>query len=149
MAKQIEGYVKLQVKGGQANPAPPIGPALGAKGLNIMMFCKAFNARTQEKQGVVLPVVITVYADKSFDFIIKTPPAPVLLLERAKLKSGSSEPNRDKVGKVTWEHCREIAEIKMADLNCFSVESGMRMVAGTARSMGIVVEGTPPWEMAQ
>ncbi len=149
MAKQIEGFVKLQVKGGQANPAPPIGPALGAKGLNIMMFCKAFNARTQDKQGVVLPVVITVYADKSFDFIIKTPPAPVLLLERAKLKSGSAEPNRDKVGSVTWDHCKEIAEIKMADLNCFTVESGMRMVAGTARSMGIVVKGTPPWETAE
>ncbi|MEM6348101.1 MAG: 50S ribosomal protein L11 [Bacteroidota bacterium] len=146
MAKQIETYVKLQVKGGQANPAPPIGPALGAKGLNIMEFCKRFNAQTQEKQGQVLPVVITVYADKSFDFIIKTPPAAVLLLEAAKLKKGSSEPNRNKVGNVTWDQVRNIAEIKMPDLNAFTVESGMKMVAGTARSMGLLVDGTPPWE---
>lgn len=146
MAKQIETYVKLQVKGGQANPAPPIGPALGAKGLNIMEFCKRFNAQTQEKQGQVLPVVITVYIDKSFDFIIKTPPAAVLLLEAAKLKSGSPEPNRNKVGNVTWDQVKDIAEIKMVDLNAFSVESGMKMVAGTARSMGLLVDGTPPWE---
>jgi len=146
MAKQIETYVKLQVKGGQANPAPPIGPALGAKGLNIMEFCKRFNAQTQEKQGQVLPVVITVYVDKSFDFIIKTPPAAVLLLEAAKLKSGSPEPNRNKVGNVTWDQVKDIAEIKMADLNAFTVESGMKMVAGTARSMGLLVKGTPPWD---
>ena len=147
MAKQIETYVKLQVKGGQANPAPPIGPALGAKGLNIMEFCKRFNAQTQDKQGQVLPVVITVYADKSFDFIIKTPPAAVLLMEAAKLKKGSPEPNRNKVGNVTWDDCKAIAETKMADLNAFSIESGMRMIAGTARSMGLVVKGTPPWEV--
>ena len=146
MAKQIEGYVKLQVKGGQANPAPPIGPALGGKGLNIMEFCKRFNAQTQEKQGQVLPVVITVYVDKSFDFIIKTPPAAVLLLQAAKLKKGSPEPNRTKVGKVTWDDCKAIAETKMPDLNAFTIESGMRMIAGTARSMGLTVTGTPPWE---
>ncbi|MEL7339721.1 MAG: 50S ribosomal protein L11, partial [Bacteroidota bacterium] len=135
MAKQIETYVKLQVKGGQANPAPPIGPALGAKGLNIMEFCKRFNAQTQDKQGQVLPVVITVYVDKSFDFIIKTPPAAVLLMEAAKLKKGSSEPNRNKVGNVTWDQVKDIAETKMPDLNAFTVESAMKMVAGTARSM--------------
>lgn len=146
MAKQIETYVKLQVKGGQANPAPPIGPALGAKGLNIMEFCKRFNAQTQEKQGQVLPVVITVYTDKSFDFIIKTPPAAVLLLEAAKLKKGSSEPNRNKVGNVTWDQVKGIAETKMPDLNAFTIESAMKMVAGTARSMGLLVDGTPPWE---
>jgi large subunit ribosomal protein L11 len=146
MAKKIETFVKLQVKGGQANPAPPIGPALGAKGLNIMEFCKRFNAQTQDKMGQVLPVVITVYADKSFDFIIKTPPAPVLLMNAAKIKKGSPESNRTKVGKVTWDDVKAIAEIKMPDLNCFTVESGMRMVAGTARSMGLRVTGTPPWE---
>ncbi|MEL6193691.1 MAG: 50S ribosomal protein L11 [Bacteroidota bacterium] len=146
MAKQIETYVKLQVRGGQANPSPPIGPALGAKGLNIMEFCKRFNAQTQDKMGQVLPVVITVYVDKSFDFIIKTPPAAVLLMNAAKLKKGSSEPNRNKVAKVSWDDVRTIAETKMPDLNCFTVESGMRMVAGTARSMGITVEGNPPWE---
>ncbi|MEL6676043.1 MAG: 50S ribosomal protein L11 [Bacteroidota bacterium] len=146
MAKQIETYVKLQVRGGQASPAPPIGPALGAKGLNIMEFCKRFNAQTQDKQGQVLPVVISVYGDKSFDFVIKTPPAAVLLLEAAKLKSGSAEPNRNKVGKVTWDDCRQIAETKAPDLNSFTIESGMKMIAGTARSMGLVVEGTPPWE---
>ena len=145
MAKKIETYVKLQVKGGQANPAPPIGPALGAKGLNIMEFCKRFNAQTQDRMGQVLPVVITVYADKSFDFIIKTPPAPVLLLNAAKLKSGSPESNRTKVGKVTWDDVRTIAETKMPDLNCFEIESAMRMVAGTARSMGIRVTGKAPW----
>lgn len=148
MAKKISGYVKLQVKGGQANPAPPIGPALGAKGLNIMEFCKRFNAQTQEKQGQVLPVIITVYADKSFDFIIKTPPAPVLLLQAAKLKSGSAEPNRNKVAEVSWDDVKSIAETKMPDLNAFTIESAMKMVAGTARSMGITVGGTPPWEQA-
>jgi large subunit ribosomal protein L11 len=146
MAKKIETYIKLQIKGGQANPSPPVGPALGAKGVNIMEFCKRFNAATQEKQGQVVPVVITVYSDKSFEFIIKTPPAAVLLLEAAKLKSGSAEPNRLKVGKVSWDQVKEIAETKMPDLNCFSIESGMRMVAGTARSMGLTVDGTPPWE---
>ena len=122
MAKEIEGFIKLQIKGGQANPAPPVGPALGSKGVNIMEFCKAFNARTQEKQGQVLPVEITVFKDKSFQFIIKTPPAPILLLEAAKLKSGSAEPNRLKVAKVTWDQVRAIAEIKMADLNAFTIE---------------------------
>jgi len=146
MAKEITGYLKLQVKGGQANPAPPIGPALGSKGLNIMDFCKAFNARSQEKQGQVLPVLVTIYSDKSFDFVIKTPPAAVLLLEKGKFSKGSGEPNRDKIGSVTWDILREIAEIKMADLNAFTVESGMKMVAGTARSMGITISGTPPWE---
>ena len=146
MAKQIETYVKLQVKGGQANPAPPIGPALGAKGLNIMEFCKRFYAKTQDIMGQVLPVVITVYVDKSFDFIIKTPPAAVLLLNAAKLKKGSPEPNRNKVGKVTWDQVKEIAETKMPDLNSFTIDSAMKMVAGTAKSMGLVVEGTPPWE---
>ena len=146
MAKQIETYVKLQVKGGQANPAPPIGPALGAKGLNIMEFCKRFNAKTQDKMGQVLPVVITVYVDKSFDFIIKTPPAAVLLLNAAKLKKGSPEPNRNKVGKVTWDQVKEIAQTKMPDLNSFTIDSAMKMVAGTAKSMGLLVEGTPPWE---
>jgi large subunit ribosomal protein L11 len=146
MAKEITGYLKLQVKGGQANPAPPIGPALGSKGLNIMDFCKAFNARTQEKQGQVLPVLLTIYSDKSFDFVIKTPPAAVLLLEKGKFSKGSGEPNRDKIGSVSWDILREIAEIKMQDLNAFTVESGMKMVAGTARSMGITISGTPPWE---
>lgn len=146
MAKEISGYVKLQCKGGQANPAPPIGPALGAKGVNIMEFCKQFNARTQDKMGKVLPVVITVYADKSFDFIIKTPPAAVQLMEASKVKKGSKESNRVKVGKVTWAQVEEIAKDKMQDLNCFTVESAMRMVAGTARSMGLNVEGAAPWD---
>ena len=145
MAKEITGFVKLQCKGGQANPAPPIGPALGSKGVNIMEFCKQFNARTQDKMGKVLPVLITVYADKSFDFVIKTPPAPVLLLDAAKLKGGSKEPNRNKVGSVTWDQIREIAETKMPDLNAFKVEAAMRQVAGTARSMGITVSGNAPW----
>ena len=145
MAKEIKGYLKLQVKGGAANPAPPIGPALGSKGLNIMEFCKQFNARTQDKAGQVCPVLITMYTDKSFDFVIKTPPAPVLLMDAAKIKSGSKEPNRNKVGSVTWEQIREIAEIKMPDLNAFIVEAAMRVVAGTARSMGITVKGTAPW----
>lgn len=146
MAKEIDGFVKLQVRGGQANPAPPVGPALGSKGINIMEFCKRFNAATQDSQGKVLPVVISVYKDKSFDFIIKTPPAAVQLLEAAKLKKGSSQSNRDKVGIVTWDQVKEIAENKMPDLNAFTIESAMKMVAGTARSMGINVKGTPPWE---
>ena len=147
MAKDITGYVKLQVKGGQANPSPPVGPALGSKGLNIMEFCKQFNARTQEKMGTVLPVLITVYSDKSFDFVVKTPPAANLLLEAAKVKGGSAEPNRKKVGSVTWDQVRVIAETKMPDLNAFKVESAMKMVAGTARSMGITVSGKAPWEV--
>lgn len=146
MAKEIAGYLKLQVKGGQANPSPPVGPALGAKGLNIMEFCKQFNGRTQDKMGQVLPVLVTIYSDKSFDFVIKTPPAPVLLLEASKVKKGSSEPNRDKVGSVTWDQVKEIAETKMPDLNAFTVESAMKMVAGTARSMGLRVTGAAPWE---
>ena len=141
MAKEITGYVKLQIKGGQANPSPPVGPALGAKGLNIMDFCKQFNARTQEKQGVVVPVVITVYTDKSFDFVVKTPPAAVMLKDAAKIKSGSQEPNRNKVANVTWDQVRTIAETKMPDLNAFTVHAAMQMVAGTARSMGITVSG--------
>ena len=141
MAKKIEKVVKLQVKGGQANPSPPVGPALGAAGVNIMEFCKQFNGRTQEKQGAVLPVVITVYQDKSFDFVIKTPPAAVQLMEAAKLKEASGVPNRQKVGTVTWDQVRAIAEDKLADMNCFTVESAMKMVAGTARSMGITVKG--------
>jgi large subunit ribosomal protein L11 len=146
MAKQIETFIKLQVKGGAANPAPPIGPALGSKGVNIMEFCKQFNARTQDKAGQVLPVVITVYKDKTFDFIIKTPPAPVLILNAAKVKGGSAEPNRKKVGSITWDQVEEIAQIKMPDLNCFTLESAMSMVAGTARSMGVTVTGTPKFE---
>lgn len=146
MAKEISGFVKLQVKGGQANPAPPVGPALGSKGVNIMEFCKQFNARTQDKPGKVLPVVITVYSDKSFDFVIKTAPASVQLMEIAKVQKGSKESNRSKVGKVTWEQVEAIAKDKMPDLNCFTVESAMKMVAGTARSLGITVEGTAPWE---
>lgn len=149
MAKEIEGFVKLQVRGGQANPAPPVGPALGAKGLNIMEFCKRFNAKSQDSPGKLLPVVITVYKDKSFDFIIKTPPAAVQLLEAAKLKSGSAESNRTKVGKVTWDQVRAIAENKMPDLNAFSIESAMKMVAGTARSAGITITGPAPWEGAE
>ena len=141
MAKEVEVQIKLQVRGGGANPAPPVGPALGAKGVIIMEFCKRFNAATQDKQGKVLPVVITVYKDKSFDFVIKTPPAAIQLMEAAKIKSGSKESNRIKVAKVSWDQVRTIAESKMADLNCFTVESGMKMVAGTARSMGITIEG--------
>src|SRR6185295_17882967 len=141
MAKEISGLVKLQVKGGAANPAPPIGPALGAKGVNIMEFCKQFNARTKDQAGKTLPVIITVYTDKSFEFIIKTPPVAVQLIETAKIKGGSAESNRNKVGSVTWEQVKKIAEGKMPDLNCFTVESAMSMVAGTARSMGITVEG--------
>lgn len=145
MAKEITGYLKLQVKGGQANPSPPVGPALGAKGLNIMEFCKQFNGRTQDKMGQVLPVLITIYSDKSFDFVIKTPPAPVMLMEASKVKKGSSESNRVKVGSVTWDQVKEIAEVKMPDLNAFTIESAMKMVAGTARSMGLKVTGTAPW----
>lgn len=145
MAKEVAGLIKLQIRGGAANPSPPVGPALGAKGVNIMEFCKQFNARTQDKAGKVLPAVITVYKDKSFDFVIKTPPAAVQLMEAAKLKKGSSESNRSKVGKVTWDQVRTIAEDKMPDLNCFSVESAMKMVAGTARSMGINVIGESPF----
>lgn len=146
MAKQIIGYLKLQVKGGAANPAPPIGPALGSKGLNIMDFCKQFNGRTQDKPGQILPVLITIYNDKSFDFVIKTPPAAVLILDAAKKQKGSAEPNRNKIGSITWDQVKNIAETKMPDLNAFKVESAMKMVAGTARSMGVTVSGTPPWE---
>jgi large subunit ribosomal protein L11 len=145
MAKEITGFVKLQVKGGQANPSPPIGPALGSKGLNIMDFCKQFNARTQDKMGKVLPVVISVYSDKSFDFVIKTPPVAIQLLEATKLQKGSTEPNRKKVGSVSWEVVQTIAQDKMPDLNCFTVESAMKLVAGTARSMGITVTGNAPF----
>lgn len=146
MAKEISGYLKLQVRGGQANPSPPVGPALGAKGLNIMEFCKQFNARSQDKNGQVLPVLVTIYSDKSFDFVIKTPPAPVMLLEASKKKKGSAESNRIKVGSVTWDQVKEIAEVKMPDLNAFTMESAMKMVAGTARSMGLRVTGAAPWE---
>ena len=145
MAKEISTYIKLQVKGGSANPAPPIGPALGAKGVNIMEFCKQFNARTQDQPGKVLPVIITVYTDKSFEFVIKTPPAAVQLLDAAKIKSGSKESNRSKVGNVSWDQVRSIAEIKKPDLNCFTIESAMSMVAGTARSMGILIDGQRPF----
>lgn len=145
MAREVSGLIKLQIRGGAANPSPPVGPALGAKGVNIMEFCKQFNARTQDQAGKVLPVVITVYTDKSFDFVVKTPPAAVQLLEAAKLKSGSAESNRQKVGNVTWDQVQAIAEDKMPDLNCFTVESAMRMVAGTARSMGINVKGKKPF----
>ncbi len=144
MAKEVAGFIKLQVKGGAANPSPPIGPALGSKGVNIMEFCKQFNARTQAQAGKVLPVVITVYGDKSFDFVVKTPPVPVQLLEVTKQQSGSAEPNRKKVASVTWDQVRQIAQDKMPDLNCFTLESAMKMVAGTARSMGITVTGEFP-----
>ena len=144
MAREVAGLIKLQIKGGAANPSPPVGPALGSKGLNIMDFCKQFNALTQQKAGKVLPVVITYYADKSFTFVIKTPPAAVQLKEAAKLKSGSAEPNRRKVASVTWEQVRAIAEDKMPDLNCFTIESAMKLIAGTARSMGITVTGEFP-----
>ena len=145
MAKEVSKVVKLQVRGGAANPSPPVGPALGAAGVNIMEFCKQFNARTQDKQGKVLPVVITVYGDKSFDFVVKTPPAAVQLLEAAKTKKGSGEPNRVKSGSVTWDQIRAIAEDKMVDLNAFTAESAMSMIAGTARSMGIRVSGKRPF----
>ena len=145
MAKEISGLIKLQIRGGAANPSPPVGPALGAKGVNIMEFCKQFNARTQEKAGKVLPCVITVYADKSFDFVVKTPPAAVQLLESAKIKKGSAESNKIKIGSITWDQIKTIAEDKMPDLNCFTVESAMKMMAGTARSMGLNVKGKAPW----
>jgi large subunit ribosomal protein L11 len=144
MAKEIAGQIKLQIKGGAANPSPPVGPALGSKGINIMEFCKQFNARTQDKAGKILPVVITYYADKSFDFIVKNPPVAIQLLEASKLKSGSAEPNRKKVAEITWEQVKIIAVDKMTDLNCFSVDAAMKMVAGTARSMGITVKGVFP-----
>ena len=142
MAKEVAGLIKLQIKGGAANPSPPVGPALGSKGINIMDFCKAFNARTQEKAGKVLPVVITYYTDKSYDFIVKTPPVAVQLMEIAKLKGGSAEPNRKKVAEISWEQVRTIAQDKMPDLNCFTIEAAMKLVAGTARSMGITVKET-------
>lgn len=145
MAKEVSGLIKLQIRGGTANPSPPIGPALGAKGINIMEFCKQFNARTQDQAGKVLPVIISIYKDKSFDFIIKTPPVAVQLLEAAKIKKGSPEPNRNKIATVTWNQVRTIAEAKMVDLNAFEVESAMRMVAGTARSMGIKIKGPSPF----
>ena len=144
MAKEVETFIKLQVKGGAANPSPPIGPALGSKGVNIMEFCKQFNARTQDKAGKILPVVITVYKDKSFDFVVKTPPAAVQVMEAAKVKVGSAEPNRKKVGSMSWDQVKTIAQDKMADMNCFTVESAMRMIAGTARSMGVTVTGEFP-----
>ena len=144
MAQKITGYIKLQIPAGKATPAPPVGPALGQKGVNIMDFCKQFNARTQDKAGKVLPVIITVYGDKSFDFVIKQPPVAVQLKEAAKIQSGSAEPNRKKVAKVSWDQIREIAQDKMTDMNCFTLEAAMRMVAGTARSMGIDVDGEFP-----
>jgi len=144
MAKEVSKVVKLQVRGGAANPSPPVGPALGAAGVNIMEFCKQFNARTQDKQGKVLPVAITVYKDKSFEFVIKTPPAAVQILEAAKIKKGSGEPNRNKVASITWDQAKAIAEDKMVDLNAFTIESGMKMIAGTARSMGITMKGNAP-----
>ena len=144
MAKEVAAFIKLQIKGGAANPSPPVGPALGSKGVNIMDFCKQFNARTQDKAGKVLPVIITVYSDKSFDFIVKQPPVAVQLKEAANVKSGSAQPNRSKVGEVTWDQVAEIAKDKMPDLNCFTLEAAMRMIAGTARSMGINVVGEFP-----
>ncbi|MCK9158876.1 MAG: 50S ribosomal protein L11 [Bacteroidaceae bacterium] len=144
MAKEVAGLIKLQIKGGAANPSPPVGPALGSKGINIMEFCKQFNAKTQDSAGKILPVIITYYTDKSFDFVVKTPPVAVQLLAMASLKSGSAEPNRNKVAELTWDQVRSIAQDKMVDLNCFTVESAMRMVAGTARSMGITVKGEFP-----
>jgi large subunit ribosomal protein L11 len=145
MAKEVTGFVKLQIKGGAANPAPPVGPALGSKGVNIMEFCKQFNARTQDKAGKVCPVLITVYNDKSFDFVVKTAPAAVQLLDASKAKKGAAQPNRQKIGQVTWDQVKSIAEDKMPDLNCFTIESAMKMVAGSARSMGIQVTGNRPF----
>ncbi|HOI26811.1 MAG TPA: 50S ribosomal protein L11 [Paludibacteraceae bacterium] len=144
MAKEVAGFIKLQIKGGAANPSPPVGPALGSKGINIMEFCKQFNARTQDKGGKILPVVITYYADKSFDFVVKTPPVAIQLMEASKQKKGSAEPNRKKIAEITWEQVKAIAEDKMPDLNCFTLDSAMTMVAGTARSMGISVKGEFP-----
>jgi large subunit ribosomal protein L11 len=146
MAKEIQAFVKLQVKGGQANPAPPVGPALGSKGVNIMEFCKQFNARTQDKMGKTCPVIITVYSDKSFDFVIKTAPAHNMLMELTKKTAGSAEPNRKKIGNVSWDIIRKVAEEKMPDLNCFTVEAGMSMVAGSAKSAGFTFEGAAPWD---
>lgn len=145
MAKEVTGIIKLQIKGAAANTAPPIGPALGSKGVNIMEFCKQFNARTQDMAGKIVPVIITVYKDKSFDFVIKTPPVAVQLLEAVKAQKGSAEPNRKKIGSITWDQVREIATVKMPDLNCFTIESAMKMVAGTARSMGITITGDAPF----
>ena len=144
MAKEVAAFIKLHIKGGAANPSPPVGPALGSKGVNIMDFCKQFNARTQDKAGKVLPVIITVYSDKSFDFVVKQPPVAIQLKEAAKVQKGSAQPNRDKVGQVTWDQVREIAQDKMPDMNCFTLEAAMRMIAGTARSMGINVVGEFP-----
>ena len=144
MAKEVAAFIKLQIKGGAANPSPPVGPALGSKGVNIMDFCKQFNARTQDKAGKVLPVIITVYSDKSLDFVVKQPPVAIQLKEAAKVQKGSAQPNRDKVGQVTWDQVREIAQDKMPDMNCFTLEAAMRMIAGTARSMGINVVGEFP-----
>ena len=144
MAKEVAAFIKLQIKGGAANPSPPVGPALGSKGVNIMDFCKQFNARTQDKAGKVLPVIITVYTDKSFDFVVKQPPVAIQLKEAAKVKAGSAQPNRNKVGEVTWEQVKAIAEDKMPDMNCFTIEAAMRMIAGTARRMGINVVGEFP-----
>ena len=144
MAKEVAAFIKLQIKGGAANPSPPVGPALGSKGVNIMDFCKQFNARTQDKTGKVLPVIITVYSDKSFDFVVKQPPVAVQIKEAAKISTASAEPNRNKVGQITWEQVEAIAKDKMSDMNCFTVESAMRMVAGTARSMGVSVVGEFP-----
>ena len=144
MAKEVAAFIKLQIKGGAANPSPPVGPALGSKGAHIMDFCKQFNARTQDKAGKVLPVIITVYSDKSFDFVVKQPPVAIQLKEAAKVQKGSAQPNRDKVGQVTWDQVREIAQDKMPDMNCFTLEAAMRMIAGTARSMGINVVGEFP-----
>jgi large subunit ribosomal protein L11 len=147
MAKEVAGQIKLQIKGGAANPSPPVGPALGSKGINIMEFCKQFNAKTQDKAGKILPVIITYYSDKSFDFVVKTPPVAVQLLEITKAKSGSPEPNRKKIGEITWDQVKTIAEEKMPDLNCFTIGSAMRMVAGTARSIGITVKGEFPQDV--
>ena len=144
MAKEVAAFIYLQIKGGAANPSPPVGPALGSKGVNIMDFCKQFNARTQDKAGKVLPVIITVYSDKSFDFVVKQPPVAIQLKQAANVQTGSAQPNRDKVGQVTWDQVREIAQDKMPDMNCFTIEAAMRMVAGTARSMGIKVVGEFP-----
>jgi large subunit ribosomal protein L11 len=146
MAKEVSAYIKLQIRGGAANPSPPVGPALGSKGVNIMEFCKQFNARTQEMAGKLIPVVISVYIDKSFSFEIKTPPVAAQILEMIKIKNGSAEPNRTKVGVLTWDQVREIAEIKIPDLNTLNIESAMKMVAGTARSMGISIKGKAPWD---
>lgn len=147
MAKEVSGIIKLQIKGGAANPSPPVGPALGAKGVNIMEFCKQFNARTQDSAGKLIPAIITVYKDKSFDFIIKTPPVAVQLLEAVKKQKGSAEPNRNKISSISWDQVKEIAEGKMVDLNAFTLESAMKMVAGTARSMGISIQGNPPFAL--